>query len=171
MSSLPAPPTYQASMDEEGTVVYFKVGTFTSEMTSFLLMQTSPSVQDAEEELTFGEGAPVQVTTDPPASTPSGPSTIPQSSLFGRLSGYAEQLLTYAYSQDKVSTIKVSLILMLIIKSEQMMPELVGSSLLTEEDCHILHVSLKHPLVPCTTSQPSTRSIPSYYYQQHIYIL
>ncbi len=84
-------------------------------MTSFLLMQTSPSVQDADEELTFGEVAPVQVTTDPPAATPSGPSTIPQSSLFGRLSGYAEQLLlTYAYSQDKVSTINVSCFFMLI---------------------------------------------------------
>ncbi|XP_064400674.1 vezatin-like isoform X2 [Halichondria panicea] len=112
-------------MDEEGTIVYFK---------------TSPSVQDAEEELIFGEVAHVHVNNP----TPSYPSvaTKPQSSLFGRLSGYAEQLLTYAHSRDK---------------SQQLLSELVESSLLTEEDCHILHVSLKHPLVPCTTSQHSTR--------------
>ncbi len=91
-------------MDEEGTIVYFKVDTYsTSELTVFMIhLQTSPSVQDAEEELIFGEVAHVHV-NDP---TPSYPSvaTKPQSSLFGRLSGYAEQLLTYAHSRDKVST-------------------------------------------------------------------
>ncbi len=66
-------------------------------------IQTSPSAQNAEEELKFeDEGHDVPFTDTPPMPGMSSSSALPQGSLLGRAAGYFKRLIMDTYSPDKV---------------------------------------------------------------------